>query len=142
MLTPFLFVVLGVLFAYRLLASTFLPRLCEKRHYILLCIILLLLVPVLLLIFGDDSVEFGTIFLWILLSPFFILGAIGIMRRFRWYYVLLSCVLEALLLPIWLIVVFVVGLCLEEDDDMASARPKNIRNHTASDTMAVCQNMV
>ncbi len=115
MLTPFAIVVLGVLFAYRLLASTFLPRLCEKRCYLLLCIVLLLLVPVLLLIFGDDFVEFGTIFLWILLCPFFILGAIGIVRRFRWYHVLLSCVLELLLLPAWLIVVFTIGLCFEGD---------------------------
>ena len=115
MLTPFLFVVLGVLFAYRLLASSFLPCLCEKRRYILLCIALLLLVPILLLIFGDDSVEFSTFFLWILLSPFFILGSIGIVRRFRWYHVLLSCVLEALLLPGWFIVVFEIGLSLEGD---------------------------
>ena len=110
-----LLIVLGALFVCRLLAATILPCLCEKRRYLLLGIGLLLLVPPLEYFIGEPYGLSETIFIWFLLSPFFILGAIGIVRRFRWYHVLLSCVLELLLLPAWLIVVFTIGLSLEGD---------------------------
>ena len=110
-----LLIALGALFVCRLLAATILPCLCEKRRHILLGIVLLLLVPPLEFFIGEPYGLSETIFIWFLLSPFFILGAIGIVRRFRWYHVLLSCVLELLLLPIWFIVVFTIGLSLEGD---------------------------
>ena len=112
-----LLIVLGALFVCRLLAATILPCLCEKRRCLLLGIGLLLLVPPLEYFIGEP-VKYGlseTVFIWFLLCPFFILGAIGIVRRFRWHHVLLSCVLETLFLPAWLIVVFTIGLSLEGD---------------------------
>ena len=112
-----LLIVLVALFVCRLLAATILPCLCEKRRSLLLGIVLLLLVPPLEFFIGEPM-KYGlseTIFVWFLLSPFFILGALGIVRRFRWHHVLLSCVLETLFLPAWLIVVFTIGLSLEGD---------------------------
>ena len=56
------------------------------------------------------------IFFLLLFAPSFILGAIEMGRRWRWPFVLLSCVLETLLFQLWFDLVFLLSLFLEGGD--------------------------
>ena len=59
----------------------------------------------------------GVVFFFLLwFAPSFILGAIEMGRRWRWPFVLLSCVLETLLFPLWFDLVFLLSLFLEGGD--------------------------
>ena len=61
------------------------------------------------------SKVFLDIFL-LLFASSFLLGAIEMGRRWRWPFVLLSCVLETLLFPLWFVLVFLLSLFLEGGD--------------------------
>ena len=81
-----------VLFVYRMLAATAFPRLCNKWLV-------------------------GVVFFFLLwFVPSFVLGAVEMGRRWRWPFVLLSCVLETLLFPLWFDLVFLLSLFLEGGD--------------------------
>ena len=93
-----------VLFVYRMMAATVFPRLCNKWAYWLLC----------LSIIGVYS------FLQAVCGRFFSVGVVIFFllmgRRWRWPFVLLSCVLETLLFPLWFDLVFLLSLFLEGGD--------------------------
>ena len=66
----------------------------------------------------DFSLEHAVVlaFFVIMLAPSFILGAIELARKWRWQYVLLSCVVETALFPVWFFMVFLVMLAIEGGD--------------------------
>ena len=104
-----------VLFVYRMMAAAVFPRLCNKWAYWLLCLSIVgvySLLPVVCECFSVAVVIF--FLLWF--APSFILGAIEMGRRWRWPFVLLSCVLETLLFPLWFVLVFLLSLFLEGGD--------------------------
>ena len=104
-----------VLFVYRMLAATAFPRLCNKWFYWLLCLSIIGVYSFLQAVCGSFSVVVMIFFL-LLFAPSFILGAIEMGRRWRWPFVLLSCVLETLLFPLWFDLVFLLSLFLEGGD--------------------------
>ena len=104
-----------VLFVYRMLAATAFPRLCNKWAYWLLCHSIVGVYSLLQAVCESFSVVV-VIFFLLLFAPSFILGAIEMGRRWRWPFVLLSCVLETLLFPLWFDLVFLLSLFLEGGD--------------------------
>ena len=104
-----------VLFAYRMIAATVFPRLCNKWAYWLLCLSIVGVYSLLQAVCESFSVVV-VIFFLLLFAPSFILGAIEMGRRWRWPFVLLSCVLETLLFPLWFDLVFLLSLFLECGD--------------------------
>ena len=101
--------------AYRIAAASLFPRINDKIFYWLFClmtfVVASLLLPLTLRggITIDDFVH-GVLVLIILSAPCIILGTVGILLRWRWRAVLLSCILEILLFPIWFFVLFMVCL--------------------------------
>ena len=104
-----------VLFVYRMMAATVFPRLCNKWAYWLLCLSIIGVYPLLQVVCESFSVGVVIVIL-LLFAPSFILGAIEMGRRWRWPLVLLSCVLETLLFPLWFDLVFLLSLFLEGGD--------------------------
>ena len=104
-----------VLFVYRMMAATAFPRLCNKWAYWLLCLSIVGVYSLLPVVCGSFSVGVMVFFL-LLFASSFILGAIEMGRRWRWPFVLLSCVLETLLFPVVLVVVFLLAITLEGGD--------------------------
>ena len=103
------------LFVYRMMAATAFPRLCNKWAYWLLCLSIIGVYSLLPVVCESFSVGVMVFFL-LLFAPSFILGAIEMGRRWRWPFVLLSCVLETLLFPLWFVLVFLLSLFLEGGD--------------------------
>ena len=103
------------LFVYRMMAATVFPRLCNKWAYWLLCLSIVGVYSLLPVVCESFSVGVMVFFL-LLFAPSFILGAIEMGRRWRWPFVLLSCVLETLLFPLWFDLVFLLSLFLEGGD--------------------------
>ena len=103
------------LFVYRMMAATVFPRLCNKWAYWLLCLSIVGVYSLLPVVCGSFSVGVMVFFL-LLFASSFILGAIEMGRRWRWPFVLLSCVLETLLFPLWFDLVFLLSLFLEGGD--------------------------
>lgn len=103
------------LFVYRMMAATVFPRLCNKWAYWLLCHSIVGVYSLLQAVCESFSVVV-VIFFLLLFAPSFILGAIEMGRRWRWPFVLLSCVLETLLFPLWFDLVFLLSLFLEGGD--------------------------
>ena len=103
------------LFVYRMMAATVFPRLCNKWFYWLLCLSIVGMYPLLQVVCESFSVGVVIVIL-LLFAPSFILGAIEMGRRWRWPLVLLSCVLETLLFPLWFDLVFLLSLFLEGGD--------------------------
>ena len=103
------------LFVYRMMAATVFPRLCNKWAYWLLCLSIVGVYSLLPVVCESFSVCVMIFFL-LLFAPSFILGAIEMGRRWRWPFVLLSCVLETLLFPLWFDLVFLLSLFLEGGD--------------------------
>lgn len=97
------------IFTYRLLASALFPRLCRWERYCLFCLIVLAFAP-LALPFSDGGGVEGVFALLIITVPPIVLGAIELISKWRWYEVLISCMLETLLFPLWVILVVVVAL--------------------------------
>ena len=104
-----------VLFVYRMMAATAFPRLCNKGAYWLLCLSIVGVYSLLQAVCECFSVAV-VIFFLLWFAPSFILGAIEMGRRWRWPFVLLSCVLETLLFPLWFVLVFLLSLFLEGGD--------------------------
>ena len=104
-----------VLFVYRMMAATVFPRLCNKGAYWLLCLSIVGVYSLLPVVCESFSVGVMVFFL-LLFAPSFILGAIEMGRRWRWPLVLLSCVLETLLFPLWFDLVFLLSLLWEGGD--------------------------
>jgi hypothetical protein len=102
-------------FVYRLLAASALPRLCRWKRYCLFCIFLFALAS-LLPAFDHKNFLAESLMLLTLSAPSVILGAVEIIRKCRWHTVLLACVLETLLFPIWVFVVFMVALFFDGAD--------------------------
>ena len=100
---------------YRMMAATVFPRLCNKWAYWLLCLSIVGVYSLLPVVCESFSVVV-VIFFLLLFAPSFILGAIEMARRWRWPFVLLSCVLETLLFPLWFVLVFLLSLFLEGGD--------------------------
>ena len=103
------------LFVYRMMAATVFPRLCNKWAYWLLCLSIVGVYSLLQAVCECFSVAV-VIFFLLWFAPSFILGAIEMARRWRWPFVLLSCVLETLLFPLWFVLVFLLSLFLEGGD--------------------------
>ena len=103
------------LFVYRMMAATVFPRLCNKWAYWLLCLSIVGVYSLLQALCESFSVVV-VIFFLLMFAPSFILGAIEMGRRWRWPFVLLSCVLETLLFPLWFVLVFLLSLFLEGGD--------------------------
>ena len=103
------------LFVYRMMAAAVFPRLCNKWAYWLLCLSIVGVYSLLQAVCESFSVVV-VIFFLLLFAPSFILGAIEMGRRWRWPFVLLSCVLETLLFPLWFDLVFLLSLFLEGGD--------------------------
>jgi len=103
------------LFIYRMMAATVFPRLCNKWFYWLLCLSIVGVYSLLQAVCESFSVVV-VIFFLLLFAPSFILGAIEMGRRWRWPFVLLSCVLETLLFPVVLVVVFLLAITLKGGD--------------------------
>ena len=103
------------LFVYRMMAATVFPRLCNKWAYWLLCMSIVVAYSLLQAVCESFSVVV-VIFFLLLFAPSFILGAIEMGRRWRWPFVLLSCVLETLLFPLWFVLVFLLSLFSEGGD--------------------------
>ena len=103
------------LFVYRMMAAAVFPRLCNKWVYWLLCLSIVGVYSLLQAVCESFSVVV-VIFFLLLFAPSFILGAIEMVRRWRWPFVLLSCVLETLLFPLWFDLVFLLSLFLEGGD--------------------------
>jgi len=103
------------LFVYRIMAATVFPRLCNKWAYWLLCLSIVVVYSLLQAVCESFSV-IVVIFFLLLFASSFILGAIEMARRWRWPFVLLSCVLETLLFPVVLVVVFLLAITLEGGD--------------------------
>ena len=103
------------LFVYRMMAATVFPRLCNKWAYWLLCLSIVGVYSLLPVVCESFSVGVMVFFL-LLFAPSFILGAVEMARRWRWPFVLLSCVLETLLFPLWFDLVFLLSLFLEGGD--------------------------
>ena len=104
-----------VLFVYRMMVATVFPRLCNKWAYWLLCHSIVGVYSLLQAVCESFSVVV-VIFFLLLFAPSFILGAIEMGRRWRWPFVLLSCVLETLLFPVVLVLVFLLAITLEGGD--------------------------
>ena len=105
-----------VLFVYRIMAATMFPRLCNKWAYCLLCLLIIGVYSFLQAVCGRSFSVGVVIFFLLWFAPSFILGAIEMGRRWRWSLVLLSCVLETLLFPLWFDLVFLLSLFLEGGD--------------------------
>lgn len=103
------------LFVYRMMAATVFPRLRNKWAYWLLCLSIVGVYSLLPVVCESFSVGVMVFFL-LLFAPSFILGAIEMGRRWRWPFVLLSCVFETLLFPLWFDLVFLLSLFLEGGD--------------------------
>lgn len=103
------------LFVYRMMAAAVFPRLCNKWVYWLLRLSIVGVYSLLPVVCESFSVVV-VIFFLLLFAPSFILGAIEMGRRWRWPFVLLSCVLETLLFPLWFDLVFLLSLFLEGGD--------------------------
>ena len=103
------------LFVYRMMAAAVFPRLCNKWVYWLLCLSIVGVYSLLQAVCESFSV-IVVIFFLLLFAPSFILGAIEMGRRWRWPFVLLSCVFETLLFPLWFDLVFLLSLFLEGGD--------------------------
>ena len=103
------------LFVYRMMAATVFPRLCNKWAYWLLCLSIVGVYSLLQALCESFSVVV-VIFFLLLFASSFILGAIEMGRRWRWPFVLLSCVLETLLFPVVLVLVFLLAITLEGGD--------------------------
>ena len=103
------------LFVHRMMAATVFPRLCNKWAYWLLCLSIVGVYSLLPVVCESFSVGVMVFFL-LLFAPSFILGAVEMARRWRWPFVLLSCVLETLLFPVVLVVVFLLAITLEGGD--------------------------
>lgn len=110
-----------IFFAYRMMAASLFPRLSDKIFYwlfFLMTIVVASLVLPLALRGGapfDDFVH-GVLALLVLSLPCIILGTVGIFRKWRWRTVLLSCVLETFLFPVWFFLVFMVLLFFDGGD--------------------------
>ena len=105
-----------VLFVYRMMAAAVFPRLCNKWAYWLLCLSIIGVYSFLQAVCGRFF-SVGVVFFFLLwFVPSFVLGAIEMGRRWRWHFVLLSCVLETLLFPLWFVLVFLLSLFLEGGD--------------------------
>ena len=104
------------LFVYRMMAATVFPRLCNKWFYWLLCLSIIGVYSFLQAICGRFFSVAVVIVILLLFAPSFILGAIEMARRWRWPLVLLSCVLETLLFPLWFDLVFLLSLFLDGGD--------------------------
>ena len=114
----FVFVFLG-LFAYRLLAASCVPRLCDRKCYLPFFFFLIAGMPLLIFCsakcFAPYDVKFVTYFEGLILGliimlPWLIVSAIELHKRCRWRIVLLSFVLELLAFPVIFFVLF--ALCL------------------------------
>ena len=104
------------LFVYRIMAATVFPRLCNKGAYWLLCLSIVGVYSLLQVVSERFFSVAVVIVILLLFAPSFILGAIEMGRRWRWPLVLLSCVLETLLFPLWFDLVFLLSLFLEGGD--------------------------
>ena len=106
------------LFAYRIMASSFCPRLCAKKYYWPFCLALIAVYLLLVRAWEDFSLEHAAVFVGfaLVLAPSFILGAIELARKWRWQYVLLSCVVETALFPVWFSMVVLQMLAMEGGD--------------------------
>lgn len=102
-------------FVYRIMAASRFPCLCGKRFYWCSCLLIFMTYSCLSAIREGFSVGVEVVFL-LLFAPSFILGAIETARRWRWPFVLLSCVLETLMFPVVFVVVFLLALALEGGD--------------------------
>lgn len=103
------------LVAYRIMAASLFPRINDKILYWLFCMLTFvggaLTLPLTLrgsVTLGDFAC--GVLVLIILSAPCIIIGTVGILLRWRWRAVLLSCILEILLFPIWFFLLFTVCL--------------------------------
>ena len=105
-----------VLFVYRMMAATAFPRLCNKGVYWLLCLSIVGVYSLLQAVSERFFSVAVVIVILLLFAPSFILGAVEMARRWRWHFVLLSCVLETLLFPLWFVLVFLLSLFLEGGD--------------------------
>ena len=105
-----------VLFVYRMMAATVFPRLCNKWAYWLLCHSIVGVYSLLQVVSERFFSVAVVIVILLLFAPSFILGAIEMGRRWRWPLVLLSCVLETLLFPLWFDLVILLSLFLEGGD--------------------------
>ena len=105
-----------VLFVYRMMAATVFPRLCNKWAYWPLCLSIIGVYSLLQVVSERFFSVAVVIVILLLFAPSFILGAIEMGRRWRWPLVLLSCVLETLLFPLWFDLVFLLSLFLEGGD--------------------------
>ena len=110
------------LVAYRIMAASLFPRINDKIFYWLFCMLTFvggaLTLPLTLrggVTFGDFAC--GVLVLIILSVPCIILGTVGILLRWRWRAVLLSCILEVLLFPIWFFLLFTVCLYIFDCGD-------------------------
>ena len=102
-------------FVYRIMAASRFPCLCGKRFYWCFCLLIFMTYSCLSAMCEEFSVC-AEVFFLLLFAPSFILGAIEMARRWRWPFVLLSCVLETLLFPVVFVVVFLLALILEGGD--------------------------
>ena len=107
-------------FAYRLLAASALPRLRNAWLYTLLCLSLVVVMGQMSKIFSDETQIreklLALLFLVVLMLPSFVVGFLGLARKWRWQSVLISCVIELLAFPFWFVTVFLVALELEGGD--------------------------
>lgn len=104
------------LFAFRMLAASVAPCLCNKRVYWLFCLFVFTMYSFLFAIGEKEVSVFAEVLLLLLFAPGFILGAVGTSRRWRWHAVLLSFVLETLLFPLLFAAVFMASLLFDSAD--------------------------
>ena len=106
--------------AYRVMAASLFPRLCNKRCYWVFCLMIVIVLPLsLALCHGRASLASfvdGVLAFMIMSVPCIVLGTVGIVLRWHWRVVLLSCVLEILLFPVWFFLVFMVLLFFDGSD--------------------------
>ncbi len=101
-----------LLFGYRLLAISFCFRLREWRRYCLFVFFMIVLVRFFPSFHHISLVE--NVYLIILFLPSIVVGGFEMARQCRWQVVLISCIIETLLFPVWFDMCFLFSLFFEE----------------------------
>jgi hypothetical protein len=98
---------------YRTLAASMCPCLSRKKFYYLFCLLTIILYS--LLMPFDEGIGVVVVAL-LMFVPCIVLGMIEMSRKWRWYVVLLSCIVEQALFPFWFYIVFTIALIIEGGD--------------------------
>ena len=101
-----------LLFGYRMLAISCCPRLREWRRYCIFVFFMIMLVRFFRPFHHFSLVE--NVYLIVIFLPSIVAGGFEMVRQCRQHFVLMSCLIETLLFPIWFDICFFFSLFFED----------------------------